>query len=105
MRIEKMEQLILSPIPLIELEGIFQRIVQKALAESKKDSTQSQSESEDLLTRKEAANLLGVSLPTLHDYTTRSIIPAYRLGTRVRYKKGEILDCLRKVQTRNPIAA
>jgi excisionase family DNA binding protein len=103
MRIEKMEQIILSPIPLIELEGIFQRIVQKALAESKKDSTQS--ESEDLLTRKEAANLLGVSLPTLHDYTTRSIIPAYRLGTRVRYRKGEILDCLRKVQTRNPIAA
>jgi excisionase family DNA binding protein len=103
MRREKMEQMILSPIPLIELEGIFQRIVQKALAESKKDSTQF--ESEDLLTRKEAANLLGVSLPTLHDYTIRSIIPAYRLGTRVRYKKGEILDCLRKVQTRNPIAA
>jgi excisionase family DNA binding protein len=103
MRIEKMEQMILTPIPLIELEGIFQRIVQNALAESKKDSTQF--ESEDLLTRKEAANLLGVSLPTLHDYTIRSIIPAYRLGTRVRYKKGEILDCLRKVQTRNPIAA
>ena len=103
MRIEKMEQLFLSPIPLIELELIFQRIVQNALAESKKDS--GQSESEDLLTRKEAANLLGVSLPTLHDYTIRSIIPAYRLGTRVRYKKGEILNCLLKVQTRNPIAA
>jgi len=103
MRIEKMEQLFLSPIPLIELELIFQRIVQNALAESKKDSTES--ESEDLLTRKEAANLLGVSLPTLHDYTTRSIIPAYRLGTRVRYKRGEILNCLSKVQTRNPIAA
>lgn len=98
-----MEQLILSPIPLTELEGMFQRVVQNALAESKKDSFQS--ESENLLTRKEAANLLGVSLPTLHDYTTRSIIPAYRLGTRVRYKKVEILDCLRKVQTRNPIAA
>lgn len=98
-----MEQLILSPIPLAELEGVFQRVVQNALAESKKDSFQS--ESEDLLTRKEAANLLGVSLPTLHDYTTRNIIPAYRLGTRIRYKKGEIMDCLRKVQTRNPIAA
>ena len=103
MRIEKMEQLFLSPIPLIELERIFQQIVQNALAESKKDS--GQSESEDLLTRKEAANLLGVSLPTLHDYTSRSIIPAYRLGTRVRYKRGEILNCLSKVQTRNPIAA
>jgi excisionase family DNA binding protein len=98
-----MQELILSSIPLSELEGIFQRVVQTALAESKKDSNQS--ESEDLLTRKEAANLLGVSLPTLHEYTTRSIIPAYRLGTRVRYKKGEILDCLRKVQTKNPLAA
>lgn len=98
-----MDKVILSQIPLSELEGIFQRIVQNALAESKKDSNQF--ESEDLLTRKEAANLLGVSLPTLHDYTSRSIIPAYRVGTRVRYKKGEILDCLRKVQTKNCIAA
>jgi excisionase family DNA binding protein len=92
-----MEQLILSPIPLTELEGIFQRIVQNALAEFKTNTNPI--DSEDLLTRKETSILLGVSLPTLHDYTTRSIIPAYRVGSRVRYKKREVLDCLRKVQT------
>jgi len=92
-----MEQLFLTPIPINELECIFQKIVQNALAEFKTDSNPI--DSEDLLTRKETSILLGVSLPTLHDYTTRCIIPAYRVGTRVRYKKREVIDCLRKVQT------
>ena len=55
---------------------------------------------DELITRKEAAIILGISLPTLHDYTTRGVIPAYRIGSRVRFKKVEIIDCLQKVQTK-----
>lgn len=47
-------------------------------------------ETNSILTRQETAKLLTISLPTLHDYTKRGLIKAYRLGTKVRYKKEEV---------------
>jgi excisionase family DNA binding protein len=44
----------------------------------------------ELMTRNEAAKLLQVSLPTLHDWTKRGIITGYRLNTRIRYKREEL---------------
>lgn len=90
------DKVILTSLPVEEIEGIITRAVQESI--SMLLTAQPQGDPSELVTRKEAALLLGVSLPTLHDYTTRGIIPGYRIGTRVRYKKGEILDCLRKVQ-------
>jgi len=90
------DKLILTSLPVAEIEGMITRAVQEGI--SVLLTAQTQGDPDELVTRKEAAQLLGVSLPTLHDYTARGIIPGYRIGTRVRYKKGEILDCLRKVQ-------
>lgn len=44
-----------------------------------------------LITRTEAAQMLGVTLPTIYDWTKKGIISAYRIGNRVRYKHAEIL--------------
>jgi excisionase family DNA binding protein len=44
----------------------------------------------DLLTRKQAANLLGVSLPTLNEWSKKGLIIGYRIATRVRYKRSDI---------------
>lgn len=52
---------------------------------------------ETLLTREEAAEMLSISLVTLWRYTTDDIIPAYRIGTNVRYKKSEILLALKQM--------
>ena len=49
---------------------------------------------EQLLTREETAKLLSVSLVTLWDWTKKDIIPAYRIGNKVRYKRSEILKSL-----------
>lgn len=54
-------------------------------------------EGEVLLTREEAADMLSVSLVTLWKYTKENIIPAYRIGTKVRYKKSEILQALKQM--------
>ncbi|MCL9805861.1 helix-turn-helix domain-containing protein [Flavobacterium amniphilum] len=51
-------------------------------------------QSEQLLTREETAKLLSVSLVTLWDWTKKDIIPAYRIGNKVRYKRSEILKSL-----------
>ncbi len=50
-----------------------------------------------LLTRQETAELLSVSLVTLWDWTKKDIVPAYRIGNKVRYKKSEILLALQQM--------
>lgn len=59
------------------------------------NSTQS-NDIDKLLTREETANILSVSLVTLWDWTRKDIIPAYRIGNKVRYKKLEVLESLKK---------
>ncbi len=54
-------------------------------------------DNEILLTREETAKLLSVSLVTLWDWTKKDIIPAYRIGNKVRYKKAEVLTALQQM--------
>jgi excisionase family DNA binding protein len=54
----------------------------------------------DLLTRKEAAKLLSVSLPTLNEWSKTGVINGYRIATRVRYKKSELEKSLLQMQTK-----
>lgn len=51
---------------------------------------------DELLTRQETANILKVSLVTLWDWTKKDILPAYRIGNKIRYKKREVLDSLKR---------
>ena len=61
--------------------------VQKILIEYKENLTETPIK---LLTRKEACKLLNISLPTLHDWTSRGIIPYYKINTRIRFKQEDI---------------
>ena len=54
-------------------------------------------DNDKLLSRQETAELLSVSLVTLWDWSRKSIIPAYRIGNKVRYKKSEILQALQQM--------
>ena len=47
-----------------------------------------------LMTRKEAAAFLSVSLTTLKAWTDQKFIKAYKLGGRVYYKEKEIMEAL-----------
>jgi excisionase family DNA binding protein len=62
-----------------------------------KEDSQNQKDSEILLTREETAELLSISLPTLWKYTRDGLFPGWRIGSRVRYKKSEILSALKKM--------
>lgn len=52
-----------------------------------------------LITRQQTADLLGVSLPTLGQWAKRGIIPSYRIGNCVRYKREEVINSLKQVQS------
>lgn len=92
-----MSEFILSQVPIADLQGYIAQTIQRELSVILKADPAP--DPDELVTRKQAAIILGLSLPTLHDYTVRGIVPAYRLGSRVRYKKGDLLNCLLKVQT------
>jgi excisionase family DNA binding protein len=54
---------------------------------------------EKYLTRKETADLLNVSLPTLNAYTKTGKINACRFGVRVLYRESEIHSQMDKTNT------
>lgn len=56
---------------------------------------------EKLLTREEVAEILSISLVTLWKYTKQSIIPAYRIGTKVRYKRKDVISALELMNNAN----
>lgn len=91
-----MDQLILSPVPLADLVGEIIKAVRTELDARTPHATPPP---EVLLTRVEAAQLLGITLPTLRQYTRRGHVTGYRIGTRVRYRRNEVLNDLRRIRT------
>ena len=55
-----------------------------------------ESRSTELLTRKEAARLLRISLPTLAKWSEQGIIHAISMGGRIYYSLSEIQNALKK---------
>lgn len=51
----------------------------------------------DILTSREAEALLKVSKPTLIEWRKNGLVPYHRTGSRLYFKKSELLQCLRKV--------
>jgi hypothetical protein len=93
-----MENLIITTHTTEELTGLISQAVKEAI----KNGLSNQSStlpSEKLLTRKETADKLKVSLVTLNDWTKRGLIQSYIIGGRVLYKESEIEKSLFQVKT------
>ncbi|UPT67166.1 MAG: helix-turn-helix domain-containing protein [Sphingobacteriales bacterium JAD_PAG50586_3] len=87
-------QLILSVINTDEIRAIVQECIRDELEiffNNSKDPPKS-----EFITRNETASILGISLPTLSAWTKVGTVPAYRIGSRVRYKRNEVEDSLKK---------
>ncbi|TYC15592.1 helix-turn-helix domain-containing protein [Bizionia gelidisalsuginis] len=50
-----------------------------------------------LLTREETAKMLSISLVTLWKYTKNDVLPAFRIGSKVRYKKSDVILALQQM--------
>ncbi|WP_461789173.1 helix-turn-helix domain-containing protein [Pedobacter sp.] len=51
-----------------------------------------------ILTRKETAAILGISLPTLHYLTMRSKIKSFRIGHSIRYRLEDVYASLSQIK-------
>ena len=89
-----MKKLILEQFTSDEFKELLSDVIKSELSQLKLETPLS-NEDNYLLTRKEVAKLLRISLPTLHDWTNKDIIQSYSLGlNRRRYKRDEVLAML-----------
>ncbi|WP_274474212.1 helix-turn-helix domain-containing protein [Mangrovimonas aestuarii] len=94
-----MAKFMLHTIELSDIKKVIEEVLEQKLKGVQTPTTQKKEYT--LLSRKDTAKLLCVSLPTLHDWTKTGIIKAHRIGSRVLYKEYEILESLKQIQTLN----
>ncbi len=93
-------EIILSGISFEQLQNSIKTIVQDEVQKIVVGLPQQPTEpTPELITRKETAQILGISLVTLNEWTKTGVIPAQRIGTRVRYRKTDIYNSLKDVET------
>lgn len=78
-----------------ELESLIGNVLQHELLKVLKPTPQAPKVK--LLTRKETAKLLGISLPTLSEYTKQGKLTSYIIGSSIRYKEAEVIADLKRL--------
>jgi hypothetical protein len=81
--------LILSPISLDDFKTVLRDCIKTELTASA--PSQLPPQNEDLITEKEARGFLHVSKVTMKKWRDDNIIPYYKIGTRIRYKRSELV--------------
>lgn len=73
-----------------EFEALFERVSKQNSNVSTEQKEIVSENNERLLNRKETAEILGISLVTLHKWCLEGIVPSYRINTRIRFKKEDL---------------
>ena len=94
--------IVLSPISLDDLEKRIENIVLRCF--EKKHSLKpapTNQQNDELLKAKEVCKLLNISLVTLWTWKKLGKIPYYNIGTRIFFKKHEVIASLNLVNAEN----
>ncbi|MCU7593095.1 helix-turn-helix domain-containing protein [Riemerella anatipestifer] len=82
-----------------QVQGVTANELIKAIATAVKNELQTPEpqpvETYDLMSKKEVAKMLRVSLMTINNWTKQGLLTSYRIGNRVMYKKDEVLQSLK----------
>ena len=87
-----MEDIILSPIKLSDLEILIQNSVERAF---KASQSKNETPQEDLMAVKEAASFLDITVSTLYIKTSRNEIPFMKKGKKLYFSRAELRYFLR----------
>lgn len=88
----KMSEILLRGITVEELIEKLRQVID--VKTDKIKAALSQPDHENLITRKEVAQLLRISLPTLNEWTKIKKLQSYKIGNRVLYKRNEVIASL-----------
>lgn len=88
-------QVILFPIPIPELLSQIKEIVAVAVKEQRAAELK-----QALLSPSETCKIFNpkISRVTLHEWTKQGLIPSYRLGSRVYYYHGEVVEAAMRLK-------
>jgi excisionase family DNA binding protein len=89
-----MEQKTFTTLDIRELKSLITDSLKETIIGLDFLKPQEPSNSKQILTRKETAEMLAVSLPTLHTYTKEGKIKSFRLGHLVRYRLEDVYKSL-----------
>ncbi len=91
-------QILLSGFSLNDLLDKIELVVEKKLSQLVPNE-QLKNSCSKFISRNEVAQLLKISLPTLHEYTNYGFLQSYKIGKRVLYKHNEVLASVEKLAT------
>ena len=89
----------LSVIEKNDLETLIRDIIQEEL-KPVIDHLNVSTPHQDLIKISEACKLLNVSKATIHKWKREGRIPFHRMSNRIYFKKEELMEAVKKVQTR-----
>jgi hypothetical protein len=90
-----MTDILFTPIRLNELEALIHNSVLKALNEIQFNQCNNQNEPDQLLTIKQAGELLKLSVATLYGYVHRAEIPVCKKQKRLYFSKQELTSWIK----------
>jgi len=76
----------------------FKHELKQTVTEILKENQTSQIIQESYLTRKEVAEKLRISLPTLHRATRKGFIKGYKISGRILFKLSEVEKALKEIE-------
>lgn len=80
-------------LPQVSLDEILDRIANVVRYEvANALSMEGRSRQQELLSRRQAADMVGVVPQTIMVYTRKGLLPGHKIGRTIRYKRQEILD-------------
>jgi excisionase family DNA binding protein len=91
-----MNDLLLTPIRLDELETLIENSVSKALRKNAITTTGNQSDTNQLLNAKEAAKFLNLSVQTIYLMVSRGDIPVNKKNHRLYFLKSELTEWIKQ---------
>jgi excisionase family DNA binding protein len=92
-----LNEILLNGIKVNELLEMFGKLVEKKISDLL--PPQKQTSGSDYLTRKEVAEKLKITLPTLHEWTKLGWLQSFKIGKRVLYKSVDVEAAVLKVAT------
>ncbi len=81
----------------VTLEELTNKLFALMKAEKESSNQNATKQRGTLLSRKDAAAFLHISLPTLNAWTKENKLVAHRINSRVYYKQEELLTSLKKI--------
>ena len=74
----------------------FAKTLVKETAAEVEQKIKAENKPDELLTRQEVAEMLGVTLTTLYHWNNKGILPTIKIGNKVRYRRSDVEAALKK---------